>query len=374
MERDPIFERKKRKAVVFIVPRFFPHIGGVEYVVALLAIKLKNANYDVTIIAGESSITKPMRLIANGIEIIKWPTITVKEAYHIPRKIFSLKKLLSRISTRKPVIYIHSVHALFTTVTLALLLSRRRRTLIIFSPHYLGKPKPVTRLLPFMLNKLLLSALVKYVNVIIFFSKYEMNAFISDFGYRKKVLLKILTPPLSVDVYRYKWNPPSDKIVITMSGRIDLTQKRYDILLKSIPLVLQYIKNNPSLNKKVEIKIIGEGPHVDKIKKLSRILNIDKYLSIKEHLPRHIYLKEISTSTMYVYISEYENYGIAPREAIMMGVPTIVSYNTALRELADSNEAFGIDFPVSPTRLAQKIVSVLRNIQHNGKFKERKHN
>ena len=60
--------------IVQFCPTYYPHIGGVEYVVKSVAERLIRQGHDVTVIAGEPNINKPCEENINGVRIIRWPT------------------------------------------------------------------------------------------------------------------------------------------------------------------------------------------------------------------------------------------------------------------------------------------------------------
>ncbi|ADI31990.1 glycosyltransferase [Staphylothermus hellenicus] len=60
--------------ILYVAPRYHPHIGGVEYVVKFIAESLARHGHDVTVLAGEPNIESPKEDIVNGIHVIRWPT------------------------------------------------------------------------------------------------------------------------------------------------------------------------------------------------------------------------------------------------------------------------------------------------------------
>ncbi|AFL66424.1 group 1 glycosyl transferase [Desulfurococcus amylolyticus] len=59
--------------ILFIVPRYYPHIGGVEYVVKSVAERLVKLGYDVAVLAGEPGVERPVEEEIDGVHIVKWP-------------------------------------------------------------------------------------------------------------------------------------------------------------------------------------------------------------------------------------------------------------------------------------------------------------
>ena len=71
--------------IVQICPTYYPHIGGVEYVVKSVAERLAKQGHGVTVIAGEPSINTSCEENLNGVFIIRWPSWAPNNAYHIPK-------------------------------------------------------------------------------------------------------------------------------------------------------------------------------------------------------------------------------------------------------------------------------------------------
>ena len=72
--------------ILFIAPSYYPHIGGVEYVVKSVAERLAKASHEVTVVAGEPNTDKPYEEVVNGVRVARWSIWSPGNAYHIPRK------------------------------------------------------------------------------------------------------------------------------------------------------------------------------------------------------------------------------------------------------------------------------------------------
>ncbi|MEM3539240.1 MAG: glycosyltransferase, partial [Nitrososphaerales archaeon] len=54
--------------LLYVAPRYYPHVGGVEYVVKSVAERLAMRGHEVTVLCGEKSVEGPMEERVNGIE------------------------------------------------------------------------------------------------------------------------------------------------------------------------------------------------------------------------------------------------------------------------------------------------------------------
>jgi len=69
--------------LLFVVASYYPHIGGVEYVVKSVAERLVKKGHDVTVLCGESGLDSPGEEWINGVHVFRWPVWAPRDAYHI---------------------------------------------------------------------------------------------------------------------------------------------------------------------------------------------------------------------------------------------------------------------------------------------------
>ena len=124
--------------ILFIVPSYYPHIGGIEYVVKSVAERLARAGHETVVVAGEPSIDKPREDVVGGVRVIRWPVWSPGNAYHIPRKRSDLEKLLKELARHVDVVHVHSVHTIFTVYAGLVIASSSVSPRIVVTPHYHG--------------------------------------------------------------------------------------------------------------------------------------------------------------------------------------------------------------------------------------------
>ena len=100
--------------IVYVAPSYYPHIGGVEYVVKPVAERLARLGHEVIVLTGEPGIDKPVEEFISRVRVVRWPVWSPGGAYHMSRRREELKKTLKELSREADVIYIHSVYAIFT--------------------------------------------------------------------------------------------------------------------------------------------------------------------------------------------------------------------------------------------------------------------
>jgi glycosyltransferase involved in cell wall biosynthesis len=124
--------------ILFIAPSYYPHIGGVEYVVKSVAERLAKAGHEVIVIAGEPNTDKPYEEVVNGVRVTRWPIWSPGSAYHIPRKRSELEKLLKEIARQVNVVHVHSFHSIFTVYAGLVIANNSASSRIVVTSHCYG--------------------------------------------------------------------------------------------------------------------------------------------------------------------------------------------------------------------------------------------
>lgn len=110
-------------------------------------------------------------------------------------------------------------------------------------------------------------------------------------------------------------------------GKIKNEKKEYDLVyagrlhdFKNIDKIINVVKGNPNLN----AVIIGTGPELKNLKRMSKGLNI-KFTGFLQN-QKDVY-KYIAKSRIFMMLSEREGFSIVTLEALALGVP-VICYNT----------------------------------------------
>ena len=99
--------------ILLVAPRYYPNIGGVEYVVKSTAERLAALGHETTVVTGDPKADKPLEEEINGVYVIQWPTWAPSGAYHIPKKRNQLEKLPTDTARETDVVHVHNVHSIF---------------------------------------------------------------------------------------------------------------------------------------------------------------------------------------------------------------------------------------------------------------------
>jgi glycosyltransferase involved in cell wall biosynthesis len=122
---------------------------------------------------------------------------------------------------------------------------------------------------------------------------------------------------------------------------------------KRIELIIKALVQLPH----AKLRIVGEGPEQQKLRRLARALGLDGRVtfcgSVDQHTLRDIYER----SSACVYTPEREPFGMVPLEAAAAGRPVIATQGGGYSEVLDESCAHFV--PAHPDRIAESIASVL---------------
>lgn len=131
--------------------------------------------------------------------------------------------------------------------------------------------------------------------------------------------------PLSEDILNLKSRKGTQDKVVTFLGRITM-QKGPEYFVEAAALVLQRTKN-------VRFVMAGSG---DMLEQMIRLV-ADKGIADRFHFPGFMRGNEVYemliSSDVYVMPSVSEPFGISPLEAMQVGVPSIISYQSGCAEI-----------------------------------------
>jgi glycosyltransferase involved in cell wall biosynthesis len=316
--------------VLFIAPSYYPHIGGVEYVVKSVAERLARAGYEVVVAAGEPSADKPREDVVDGVRVVRWPVWSPGNAYHIPRKRSDLKKLLKELARQVDAVHVHSVHNIFTVYAGLVTANSTGSPKIAVTPHYHGTGHTFLRRALWIFWRRRVAELLKKASIVHAVSKREASILSRHYP---EVGGKIVIVPNGVDedVLSYRWQGQSSNYMV-YAGRIE-KYKRLEIAV--------------DLAKELNLKliVIGRGPHREKLVRYASKVYGGGVESL-EPQPRGKYLELVSRARYAINPSKHEAFSIFAAEALAIGTPAIVSKEIA-ENLETQAKPFTKDFVIA---------------------------
>lgn len=198
-------------------------------------------------------------------------------------------------------------------------------------------------------------------NVSRFFFRFADGAVFQSEGAQKyfseKLIRKstIIENPVMVPKVKRVPYQERDNIIVS-SARLQIHQKRQDILLRAFAIV---VKEIPS----VKLKLIGDGPDENYLKKLSAELGINKQVIFAGKCKN--VLEEISKAKVFAFSSEYEGMPNAVLEALSMGVPVVTTdyYPGGARQLIEEKKRGFVIKRNNSEQLADKLIAILNNFE-----------
>ena len=103
--------------LLYVVPHYYPHIGGVEYVVKSVAERLAKRGHEVAVLCGEPGINSPREEWINDVRVVRWPIWAPGDAYHFPRSREAFERWLLDVAKKSDAVYSHSIHRVFSKVS-----------------------------------------------------------------------------------------------------------------------------------------------------------------------------------------------------------------------------------------------------------------
>jgi glycosyltransferase involved in cell wall biosynthesis len=304
--------------VLFITPSYYPHIGGVEYVVKSVAERLTRAGHETIVVAGEPNTDKPREDVVEGVRVVRWPVWSPGNAYHIPRKRSELKKLLKELAREVGVVHVHSVHSVFTVYAGLVIAGSSISPRIVVTPHYHGTGHTFVRRVLWTFWRWRVAELLKKASAVHAVSKRGASILASHYPEARS---KIVVIPNGVDedVLSYKWQGQSSNYMV-YAGRVE----RY----KRLEIAVDIAKE---LN--LKLLVIGKGPYREKlVRYASKVYKGG--VELLEPQPRQKYLELVSRARYAINPSKHEAFSIFTAEALAMETPAIIS-----KEIAENLEA-----------------------------------
>ena len=307
--------------ILLVTHKYYPHIGGVEYVTKSIAERLAMIGHHVTVLTGEPSTTQIKEEVVHGVNVIRWPTWTIRDSYHIPRMRNKLESMLKELAKKTDVVHIHNAHAVLPVYVGVKAKEFHPNIRLVFTPHYHAHGHTLIRELAWRtLWRRYIEKLIRYADKIHAVSILEAKHIVNHYPEAWNKLI-IIPNGVEEDAFQYKWKGRNSDYVM-YAGRIE----RY----KRLELAMDVAKKLG-----LRLLIVGQGPHRTKLKKYAE----KKYRGVAEFLepqPRDKYLELLSKARYAINPSKHEAYSIFTAEALAIGVPAIISKEIAKNLKAES--------------------------------------
>ncbi len=283
----------------------------------------------------------------NGLQVHRVRAYAPGENYHFPSP--SIMEHLHG-DCRSNILHVNSIHDLPGPV--AGLFSSASK--VIVTPHYSGTFNTSLGRSVLRAYRPLLGRMFKKANSVVCVSRFESENLTQLFP---SIRDKIHIIPNGVDPVlqsKFHWKPP-DPPRLLYAGRLEHA-KNVDKVVQAFAALR---KEWPTLT----MTIHGRGPLRALLEQLAARLGVSEQIewSPKKGVSREELYRCYASSTMLIYPSNFECYGIVPAEALSLGTPTIVTNSTALKDFVRAGIAEPVEPPITVEKLVQSASPILKD-------------
>lgn len=292
--------------ILYVTSAYYPHVGGVEYVVKSVAERLAKAGHEVVVLAGEAEAESPREEEINGVRVVRWPVWSPGGAYHFPRQRGRLEELVRREARAADVVHLHSVHSVFTMYVLRAAGNAGARK--VLTPHYHGTGHTALRRALWAAWRGAVRRLLRHVDVIHAVSPHEASLVEKHFG--KKAV--VIGHGVEEWIKEVEWRPED---YVMYSGRIE----KY----KNVHRLANIVKLLNERGRRLELRIYGDGPYRRALERRLRRLAIRHVVG--PPLSYEKYIEALSRASLFALLSEKEAFGQTINEANAVGTPAVAA-------------------------------------------------
>jgi len=324
--------------ILYVSSVYYPHVGGMEYVIKSVAERLAKMGHDVTVLAGEPETEKPLEEEVNGVKVIRWPTHAPGGAYHIPRRRSELEAQLRELLRGVDAVHLHSVHAVLP-VWVGLRLKRLGFSgRIAITPYYHGTGHTMLRRLLWAPWRSLVRELLSSADAVTTVSKLEARLVREHFG----IEATVIENGVEEAVLEYEWRPSGYAMY---SGRIEKYKNIHR--LAGIVKVL-----NERCGLGLKLKVFGEGSYKSMLPDDLKRIGVE--FELEPFQPFEKYLENLSHAAFFGLLSEKESYPQSVNEANAIGVPVVAAMPWG-QNFSGRSRTLVVDLSKSDEEIAEEV-------------------
>lgn len=339
--------------ILFVTPRYYPFMGGIETHVHEVAQRLAAAGVDVTVLTTDPSGKLPAREDIAQVTIRRvraWPAH--KDYYFAPD--------IARVIAREPwdLIHCQGIHTLVPP--LAMLAAVRAKIPFVLTFHTGGhssRMRNAVRSLQWMTLRPLLARAKALIGV----SNFEADFF------RRTLRL----PANRFFVIRNGGQLPSFDGLIDTASAVAPAPRRYPLIIsigrleryKGHHRVLAALPHVRAEYPEARLLILGAGPYEATLRQMAARLGVEDATEIRMIPPanRQEMAATLAAADVVALLSDYEAHPVAVMEALALHRPVLVTNTSGLQELADARLARAIPLHSHPAEAARAIIAQLRD-------------
>ena len=332
--------------ILFVTPRYHPHIGGVETHVKSIAERLVKRGYDVEVYSTDLNDDLPIQEEVNGIHVRRFRSFAPNNAYYLP----SRSMLTELKNSDADIVHAHNIQAFPLLYACMAKREEQQRLVLTMHMHTGASTKFRNILFPIYL-RFIRNHIRSKADRVVCVSEFEKEIVMRRLSIDPS-RVTVIPNGIGEDVFNVK-RIVDDGFNLLGVGRLEKF-KNFDKIIEAL-----YVLHSKYGYKDIRLTIVGEGPDKYRLVELVKEFNLIDSVTFKSKLSREELLQEYARAKIFLLPSEYESYGIAAVEAIAMGIPTIVNNKSALVEFVKQGSAIGIDPPITANKVADAIIQAI---------------
>lgn len=331
--------------------------GGINKTVHELGKNLSKKGHSVTVLQ-PNVMDLPSEEFFNGFKIIRVKSRFKNHFYGFcPEIIPYFKNSIKDINP--DVIHIHGYQSLLLPEILILVKSMKLKSPVLLTPHYdpLNRGTTMGNIFGNIYDRVFGKILLRSCDGVISISDFESN------NIKKIQDSEITVIPHGVDNINIKKLEKHDNNIKLIYVGYLLGYKGVQYIVKALNVLVNFKKLE-----NVKLTVVGDGKYKGELLKLSKRLNVEKYIKWKPFMAHDEVLKEMRKHDIFIILSKTEGYGLVVAEALSQGIPSIVTKKTALEEFIKEKGCFGVNCPPDPGEISDLILKIYKNDINVGPF------
>lgn len=350
--------------ILIATDTYLPSVNGVVSFIQTLTISLRQKGHQVYIIAPSSTINDSKYTTDDGIVVFGIRSVPIKAYPNLrvaPPLIAkrAIKKIMEEV---KPEIVHIQDH--FTLGREVFQIAQSLNLPVIGTNHFLPENfihyVPLVKLTKRPIVKLTWNQFLRTYNHLDIITTPTQTAawLMKEAGIQKKIIpvsngvdLITFNPENNGDYLKKRYNIPDKKIMLFV-GRLD-KEKRIEVILKSLPLIL----------KKIDVHFVlgGIGVQKSRLEDLIDKLNLKNNVTLTGFVPAKDLANLYAIADVFVVACIAELQSIATMEAMASGLPVVAVEAKALPELVHDDKN-GYLFPIdNHHKLAEGVIKIISN-------------
>ncbi|MGE5223998.1 MAG: glycosyltransferase family 4 protein [Omnitrophica WOR_2 bacterium] len=339
-------ELKPEKAfkILFVTPRYFPFIGGVENHVYQVARRLASAGADVTVLSTDPGKRLPVQEDHEGVTIRRVPAWPEKADYYYAPGIWDVVR-----NGPWDILHLQSYHTLVAPAAMSA--AWRAKIPYVVTFHGGGHSSRLRNVMRSAQMRMM-RPLFAHASRLVATAKFEVSLYCRQLHLPQEKFVYI---PNGADIGSpapKRAGGPAEPLIVSV-GRLE-QYKGHQRILAAMPHIL-------SKRPDAHLWIAGEGPYQAELERLANRLGVSSQVTIRS-IPaaqRQEMVSELSKAALMVLMSEFETHPMSVLEAARLGLPVLVADTSGLSELAEQGIAKAIALESAPEQVAAAVLEQL---------------